>query len=157
MNVKRDREEGMNMTPMIDVVFLLVIFFMIVTDLTQQELEELKLPEADMAQKDENPLEKRLVVNIDKEGRYIVRRNDRGVVDDCLDEIRDELAAAASFFPRGEDGCSKQAVLIRADEKTAFEYIQKVMQICSEEPVRIRKIELGCSLAEKKESADGSL
>ena len=34
------------MTPMIDVTFLLIIFFMIITDLTQQDLEELKLPVA---------------------------------------------------------------------------------------------------------------
>ena len=39
-------EIEMDMTPMIDVVFLLIIFFMIITDLTQQDLEELKLPEA---------------------------------------------------------------------------------------------------------------
>ena len=30
------QEMEMNMTPMIDVVFLLIIFFMVITDLTQQ-------------------------------------------------------------------------------------------------------------------------
>lgn len=149
MDVYREKEKGMNMTPMIDVVFLLVIFFMIITDLTQQELEALSLPEADMAQKDENTLEKRMVVNIDEEGHYIVRRNDRGMVDDCLNQIRKELTAAAVFYPREENGCSRRPILIRADTKTTFKYIQKVMQLCGEEQIKIDKIELGCSMKEK--------
>ena len=41
-----ETEMEMNMTPMIDVVFLLIIFFMIITDMTQQDLEELTLPMA---------------------------------------------------------------------------------------------------------------
>ncbi|HED65639.1 MAG TPA: biopolymer transporter ExbD, partial [Planctomycetes bacterium] len=45
-------EMEMNMTPMIDVVFLLIIFFMIITDLTQADLEQLQLPEAKSAVED---------------------------------------------------------------------------------------------------------
>ena len=35
------QEMEMNMTAMIDVVFLLIIFLMVITDLTQQDLEDL--------------------------------------------------------------------------------------------------------------------
>ena len=45
MNLSRhdpETEMDLDMTPMIDVVFLLIIFFMIITDLTQQELEDLQ-------------------------------------------------------------------------------------------------------------------
>ena len=49
-----ETEMEMNMTSMIDVVFLLIIFFMIITDLTQQDLEEMKLPKA-MAAVPDNP------------------------------------------------------------------------------------------------------
>lgn len=147
---KQDYTMNMNMTPMIDVVFLLIIFFMIVTDLTQQELEELTLPKADMAQKDENPPERRLVVNIDDKGHYIVKRNDMGIVDDCVNRIRSQLAAMAVFGKREEDGSSSQPVLIRADRATEFKHLQKVMQLCGEEAIRIYKIELGCSLEESE-------
>jgi biopolymer transport protein ExbD len=138
----------MSMTPMIDVVFNLIIFFMIVTDLTQQELEDLTLPKADMCQKDENPEEKRMIININRKGEYIVRRKNRGIVDDCIDEIRKHLAAQVQVFEREEDGASKQPILIRADKETEFKYIQKVMQICGEEGIKIYKIELACSVAE---------
>lgn len=149
----QDYEMKMNMTPMIDVVFNLIIFFMIVTDLTQQELEELTLPKADQAQKDENPPEKRMIINITRPGHYVVKRNNRGVVDDCLDQIRNQLASMVRLFKREEDGCSAQPILIRADIETEFKYIQKVMQICGEQAIRIYKVELACSVAESVEEA----
>jgi biopolymer transport protein ExbD len=149
---KQDYEMTMNMTPMIDVVFLLIIFFMIVTDLTQQELEELVLPKADMAMKDENPPERRIIININRRGHYVHKRKDFGLVDDCLDQIRGHLSTIVEFFPREEDGTSKQPVLIRADKHTEFKYIQKVLQICGEQGIRIYKIELACSVSEDDET-----
>ncbi len=145
-----DYEMKMNMTPMIDVVFNLIIFFMIVTDLTQQELEDLVLPKADQAQKDENPEDKRMIININRKGDYIVRRHNRGCVDDAINEIRKHLAAQVQGFDREPDGASKQAILIRADSDTEFKYIQKVMQICGEEGIKIYKIELACHVDEEK-------
>jgi len=147
----QDYEMKMNMTPMIDVVFNLIIFFMIVTDLTQQELEDLVLPKADQAQKDENPEEKRIIINLNKQGEYIVKRNNRGLVDDCIDQITNHLGAMvkvkAAQEGRESDGCSKQPILIRADIETEFKYLQKVMQVCGKEGIRIYKIELACSVA----------
>lgn len=137
-------QEKMNMTPMIDVVFLLVIFFMMVTDITQQELEDVSLPDADMAQKDENPPEKRLVININKQGQYIVKRNNLGAVEQCLDRIRAQLMGKAQASPKNPEGFSEQPVLFRADEETRFHLIQKVLQICSEKPIGIYKAELAC-------------
>ena len=139
-------EMKMNTTPMIDVVFLLIIFFMIVTDLTQQELEDLILPSADMAQKDENPPEKRMIININREGEYIVRRRNQGLVDHCLDRIENQLALQAALNEREEDGCSKQPILIRADRETEFKYIQKVLELCGKEGIKIYKIDLASSM-----------
>ncbi len=149
---EHDFELQMNMTPMIDVVFNLIIFFMIVTDLTQQELEDLVLPKADKCQKDENPEDKRMIINITRPGHYVVKRRDCGNVDDCIDEIRRHLAAQVKFFDREDDGASKQPILIRADSETEFKYIQKVMQICGEEGIKIYKIELACSFEEDAKS-----
>ena len=151
---KTEYEMKWNMTPMIDVVFNLIIFFMIVTDLTQQELEDLQLPSADQAQKDENPEEKRMIINLTRKGHYVVRRKDRGLVDNCIDEIRKHLAAQVRVFERDEDGASEQPILIRADKKTEFKYVQKVMQICGEEGIKIYKIELACHVDD--EDAAGS-
>ena len=54
-----------NMTPMIDVVFNLIIFFMIVTDMTQKTLENLTLPNSTEAVEDTgDESERRVVINI---------------------------------------------------------------------------------------------
>jgi len=70
-----ETEMPMNMTPMIDVVFLLIIFFMIITDMTQQDLEELVLPVAAYAVPDKPDMDEwRPVLNIPYDGRWIVRQ-----------------------------------------------------------------------------------
>ena len=69
-----ETEMEMDMTPMIDVVFLLIIFFMIITDLTQKDLEELELPVAVQAVKDKpDPDRVRPILNIGWDGEIIVR------------------------------------------------------------------------------------
>jgi biopolymer transport protein ExbD len=42
-----------NLIPMIDIMFLLLLFFMLGADMTQRELEEVKLPPADRCAKDD--------------------------------------------------------------------------------------------------------
>ncbi len=50
-----DVEVVIDMTPMIDLTFLLIIFFIVVNDLSKTELEDLKLPIAIQAGKDVPP------------------------------------------------------------------------------------------------------
>jgi biopolymer transport protein ExbD len=65
MSRKRDAETEIevDMTPMIDLTFLLIIFFIIVNDMSKKDLEELKLPVAKMAGHDEPP-ETRPILNV---------------------------------------------------------------------------------------------
>src|SRR5688500_1360127 len=69
-----DGDFQMDMTPMIDVVFQLIIFFMLLMDMSTKELEILKLPKAVSAVKDEpDPKDPRPVVNITPDGKIIVK------------------------------------------------------------------------------------
>ena len=58
-----ETETEVDMTPMIDLTFLLIIFFIIVNDMSKKELEELKLPIAEEAGHDEPP-ETRPILNV---------------------------------------------------------------------------------------------
>jgi biopolymer transport protein ExbD len=58
-----DTEIEVDMTPMIDLTFLLIIFFIIVNDMSKKDLEELKLPVAEEAGHDEPP-ETRPILNV---------------------------------------------------------------------------------------------
>ena len=69
--VNTDDSDGPNLTPVIDVVFLLLIFFLVATEYHQAERElDIDLPEVAQAQ----PLSMtpELIVNISSEGQYKV-------------------------------------------------------------------------------------
>src|SRR5262245_9389636 len=97
---------GIDMTPMIDVVFQLMIFFLVATRLEEDERRlDIVLPKASEAQ----PLvakPKETVVNIDQEGRYFVGPR---LVN--AEELGRLLLQSAADNPAG------QAVRIRADER----------------------------------------
>lgn len=144
----------MNMTPMIDVVFLLIVFFMIITDLTQQDLEELQLPPAMSAVEDKpDPKVVRPIINIPQSGRMIVKRDvkyDPELDGDDLTELERYLANQANLMPKKLDPdvgmeLPDNPLMIRADEYTEFKFIQRVMEICGKEGIRIWKLELGAA------------
>ena len=112
--------DGPNMTPVIDMVFLLLIFFLCATRFDQEERElSAVLPEVVQAQPLSMPPQE-LVVNISREGRYVVARQD-------LSE--DQLAALLS--EAGRKNPSAQSVLIRGDAESAWKAGVRVMGLCN--------------------------
>ena len=72
-NLDKVQEDAkMDMTPMIDCVFLLIIFFVLVIDLSQQNLEDLILPKAKKVVEDTGS-ENRPIVNIAQTGDVVYR------------------------------------------------------------------------------------
>ena len=125
---------GPNLTPLIDVVFLLLIFFLVATRFDQQEREiSTKLAEVLQAQ----PLSmgpNEVVVNISNEGEYVV-------VGEKLTE--DMLANMLHTMAIKNPGT--QTVQIRADENARFRYPATVMGMCENE-----KIDHYCTVIQKK-------
>lgn len=158
-----EQEMEMDMTPMIDIVFLLIIFLMIITDLTQQDLEDLQLPTATNAQPDKpDPDEFRPVVNIKQDGSIWVKR--RQIYDpespDGYEMVREHLSKIAQRMDvetfegkkarRGDPGTiPADPLLVRADEFSAFKHVQKVMEQCGYKGIQIWKLQLAASEAEK--------
>lgn len=145
-------EMAMDITPMIDVVFQLIIFFMLIIDLTQKELEDIKLPSASECSSDEDPDKGRMIINISKDGKYIHKRN---YLD--LDQMRGALAIFRQKYQDLDDadGNSTKPILVRADEITRFKHVQKVMQLCGEKTIRIWKVELAAAETGEDEDKAG--
>ena len=137
------RDTEMDMTPMIDIVFNLLIFFMVVTDLNQKELADLTLPIAYMASEDkDNDPDDRIILNVDKYG-FIQFRGKRVT----LDELGSILHRAKESYilkmkRRGKKGteplpgggeASKLFVLLRADKDTPWQHVQWLMTIMAEQ------------------------
>ena len=106
MNINKhdaQTEMEMNMTPMIDVVFLLIIFFMIITDLTQQDLEELKLPEARSAIEDKpDPKVVRPIINMCVMSPPLTITREQ--IDDMVGMLREGILRAMAEIEASEKG-----------------------------------------------------
>jgi biopolymer transport protein ExbD len=112
--------DGPNMTPVIDMVFLLLIFFLCATRFDQEERElSAVLPEVVQAEPLSMPPAE-LVVNIARDGKYIVAQQ-------TLSE--DQLAALLA--EAGQKNPGTQAVLIRGDADSAWKSGVRVMGLCN--------------------------
>ncbi len=143
---KVDTDVDMNMTPMIDVVFNLIIFFMIVTDMTQQELEAIVLPLAHAAVEDKpDPKERRIIVNVTKDGKVVIKRKEYFIEPGKLPSLQQYLREAAKQSPKDEQGLPEKPILIRADQETEFWHVQEIMEICGQQGIQIWKVNIACS------------
>ena len=132
-----------NMTPMIDVVFQLIIFLMLANDMSRKEIEDLTLPEALHGSKDMGEKEKtRLIVNLlkdEKGGPPMLK----------VKGIEMDLAAFGQFLAPFADQSREEArprasdlfVLIRADKRSRWQDVQWVMQVCAETKIRVYKLQ----------------
>ena len=121
MKLSRNRgeEPEVNLTSLIDVVFLLLIFFMVSTTFERQAALRIDLPEADAeVQTQETPQKLELV--IDSEGRMYL--DDRQLVDPNRATIRAALVEAA-----GDD--RSLPVVIRADANTPHHFVVTAMDV----------------------------
>ena len=114
-------EEAVNLTPLIDVVFLLLIFFMVSTTFTRETRLEVTLPEAESAPEEFEP--EQLSVSVDAEGRYAVN----GLV--LVDSERQTLKAAL-IEVTGKD--YSRPLVISADAQTPHELVVRVMDVAGQ-------------------------
>ena len=133
------------------VYVFVIIFFMVITDMTQQDLEELQLPVAQNAVADKpNPDEFRPIVNIKVDGSIWVKR--KMLFDpenpDNYEELKGHLSIVADKMEK-KDSLPDEALLIRADMNTPFKYVQKVMEQCGYKGIQIWKVQLAAAESEK--------
>ncbi len=140
-------EVTMDMTPMIDVVFLMLIFVRIVSDMSQQDLADIVLPKAEKAVEDKTE-EGRMIVNIYKDGVIEIKRVKYGTLEqkDAETALRNYLLTEVAKGEK-EPGTtfSARSLLVRADKETKFKEVQKVMRICGETGIQIFKVHLAAS------------
>lgn len=115
---KAESGVSIELTPMIDMVFLLLIFFLVATTFHQDEREmQIALPIASSAAPLSVMLQE-LIVNVDRDGTMIV--SGQAVEPDDLRAI---VADAVKVNP-------EQKVTVRGDRNTAYSNIVRVLDIC---------------------------
>lgn len=119
-----------NMTPLIDLAFLLIVFFVLVSQVTGAEHVDLALPRAG-AQATGRPGDaKRVVVNVvpGRDGGAAAYRLGRREYAAGTDGLR-ELVAALAQAMKGEPGIE---VNVRADRATAYAWVRPAMDAVSD-------------------------
>jgi len=120
INARQENGPGVTveMTPMIDMVFLLLIFFLVATTFHQTEREmQIALPFASSAAPISSMLQE-LIINVDKDGRIIL--GGRTIEPEQLER---RIADAVAQNP-------EQKVTVRGDRAVAYTHIVTVLDIC---------------------------
>ena len=118
-------EQELNMTPLIDCVFLLLIFFMVTTVFKQPYSLQVVLPEAQQGVIVE---EKKLVATITQDGRMEINRH---LV--TLDNLEQVLL-------REKEGTRSLTLVVRTDQETPHKYLLDLFEVAKR--VGIEKIPL---------------
>ena len=112
------RAPTLALTSMLDVIFLLLCFFVTVSVFSQWESEiSITLPSAKTAE-EPGRLPGEIIVNLDKEGA--IKVNGASL---SLAELEDRLMRISKFYPG-------QQVIIRADKETKYDNLVKVVDAC---------------------------
>jgi biopolymer transport protein ExbD len=113
------RQTLIQMAPLIDIVFLTLIFFMTLSIFGQMESElNISVPKAKESKEAvRSPGE--IIINITREGQVVINEKKLD-----KEELKAMLAKVSNLFPN-------QPVIIRADEKTYHKYIVDVLDACA--------------------------
>ena len=126
VKINKGHSSGLvNLTPMIDVVFQLLLFFLVASKFAEDERElNIVLPHASEAR----PLSTKpdlLFVNVDAQGRYFVGQEEFNVAG-----LEAKLKQVSSNNP------GQQTVEIRADRQCRWEFVVEVMNLCNKAGIR---------------------
>ena len=120
-----NEEQELNLTPLIDCVFLLLIFFMVTTVFKQPYTLQVQLPEAVKANQIE---EKKLVGTVTIDGRIEINRN---IV------TSGELEAV---LMREKQDTGSLTLILRTDQQTRHKHMLEMLQVAKR--VGVEKIVL---------------
>ncbi len=138
MNFSRreDAETQFQLAQMIDIVFILLIFFVATYAVAQEEkLLNIALPEAGSAEDTARSL-REIVVNLNMDGEIFVNR--QRFTPEKFERRLAQLMEFAESLKRGGETGVEPGVIIRADAECPHKYVVLVMDTCAR--VKIRRV-----------------
>ena len=118
---------SLSLTPLIDIVFLLLIFFLVSTRFAEEDRElDVDLPTASEAQ----PLvatPHEIYINIDRDGHFFLGNQQMDSVD-----LRRQLERLATNNPLN------QTAVVRADRHCDWQHVAAAFDICQGAGIRVR-------------------
>ncbi len=127
----QDSASLVEMTPMIDIVFLLIIFFMVAAQFAQQAKLDLQLPEekGGSLQDSQNT---GLVINIREDGAIVLETDAPPITLEILDErIQSAISSTGSPW---------ESLLIRADKNASSSALNDVLRLLNKHGLSATRI-----------------
>ncbi|MCL7714098.1 ExbD/TolR family protein [Stenotrophomonas mori] len=121
MRIRNDRaqdEPTIDLVPLIDVILVLIIFFVVTTTFDARSTLQVQLPTASEQHEAEPPRSLSVLVNAD--GRYFI--NDQEVLRTDAESVKRTILQVA-----GDD--RGQTVLLRADARTPYQAVVTVQDV----------------------------
>ena len=142
-------EAEVDMTPMIDIVFQLIAFFMVITNFEQQQADErVTLPKDQLAKPPEVKRENAFTINLgfekNKQGEkiddtpYIFFGDEQLTVEQSAVRLKQE----AKYYQTINTDLADVTVEIRADSGVQSGLVQKLIQMCQEQGVEFQRFAL---------------
>lgn len=119
-------ETAIELTPLIDVVFLLLIFFMISTTFTKETALKINLPSSTGEKQAEQPLS--VEVHVGASSEYAIAHQSDGKARALINSNRETLLRALSEFRDQES----LLLVIRADKKATHDAVIRVLDVAQE-------------------------
>jgi len=125
------REASVNLTPMVDVIFLLIIFFLMVSEMSDLQVEaDVTLPRARTASEREATGHRRLIVNMTADGGFVIDGKET-----WSEDVKLLLEREANLSRNAERAVTLE-VLLRCDRKVPYERVSAVLATCAQFGVR---------------------
>jgi biopolymer transport protein ExbD len=130
MSLKKIKRIGISidMTPMVDVAFLLLIFFMTTTQFKPPERDRIELPKSSSDLK--APQSNTITISIIKDGRlgidYVAQAHKVQTYVPDIEQLRSHLQTARTANPGAR-------ILVKADQAAKYGLMQDVMQMLQDE------------------------
>ena len=124
-----------NLTPLLDLVLQLVMFFMLCANFVMEQVNEtIKLPEAIAAKSLDKTQDAYLILNVTEQGKVLLRPGDpvlEGPVQ-VLSHMRNqfEFDKARTRPQDWEAGKGRSIIILRAHKDCSFKQVHDVMQAC---------------------------
>lgn len=117
-----------DLTPMIDMTFQLIAFFMVLINFTEADQNErVKLPTSEIVKPPDAPMEEPIFLHLTEEGRVII-----GGEEATIEGVRQFLIIEANILKKKGSSPSKATIIIRGDANVATGKVQRLVQICQE-------------------------
>lgn len=114
---------NVDMTPLIDVTFLLLIFFMTVSTFNEMErMAEVELPVAFQARIEEDVSKKRLVINVEEDGNIVMYNQNMNMA-----QFEQSLEKYARGLKQLEAKTGAAPIVVRGDKKTEYRHVKNVL------------------------------